>query len=55
MRDPEIGSDSIHYAIEVLKGTVPPSSGACTRFIDPLGRPLSPVSVAGMRLLDRGR
>jgi len=27
-RDPETGSDSIHYAIEVLEGSVPPSSGA---------------------------
>ena len=35
--DPKIESDSIHYSIELLEGSVPPSSGACTLFIDPLG------------------
>ena len=35
-------------SIDGLEGSVPDSTGACTLFIDPLGRPLSPVSVAGM-------
>lgn len=55
LRDPKVDSDSIQYSIEQLEGSVPQASGACTLFIDPLGRPLSPVSVAGMRRRDRRR
>jgi hypothetical protein len=55
LTEPKAEGDSIHYAIEVLEGSVPASSGACTLFIDPLGRPLSPVSVAGMHRRDRRR
>jgi hypothetical protein len=55
LRDPKVDSDSILYSIELLEGSVPQSSGPCTLFIDPLGRPLSPVSVAGMRRRDRRR
>ena len=53
--DPKIGVDSIGYKYQLLEGSVPESSGACTLFIDPLGRPLSPVSVAGMRRRQRRR
>ncbi len=55
LHDPAIGEDSITYAVEVLDGKLPASAGACTLFIDPLGRPLSPVSVAGMHRRDRRR
>ena len=55
LRDPSIGDDSITYAVEVLDGELPADAGACTLFIDPLGRPLSPVSVAGMHRRDRRR
>jgi hypothetical protein len=55
LRDPRTEVDSISYSIDVLEGAVPEASGACTLFIDPLGRPLSPVSVAGMRRRDRRR
>ena len=55
LRDPAIGDDSISYAIDVLDGEMPAQAGACTLFIDPLGRPLSPVSVAGMHRRDRRR
>jgi hypothetical protein len=55
LRDAEDLDESIRYSIEVLEGTMPASTGACTLFIDPLGRPLSPVSVAGMRRRDRRR
>jgi hypothetical protein len=55
LKDPECESDSIRYTIDVLEGSVPQTSGACTLFIDPLGRPLSPVSVAGMHRRDRRR
>ena len=55
LRDPKVDADSVQYSIEPLEGSVPEFSGACTLFIDPLGRPLSPVSVAGMRRRDRRR
>ncbi len=55
LSDPKIGADSIGYKYQLLEGSVPESSGACTLFIDPLGRPLSPVSVAGMRRRQRRR
>ncbi len=54
-RDPTITDDSVTYAIDVLEGEVPVKAGACTLFIDPLGRPLSPVSAAGMHRRDRRR
>ena len=55
LSDPKIGTDSIRYSYQLLEGSVPQSSAACTLFIDPLGRPLSPVSVAGMRRRQRRR
>ena len=55
LRDPEVSGSSLSYSIEVLDGTVPATSGAVTLFIDPLGRPLSPVSLAGMNRRDRRR
>jgi len=55
LSDPKVEGDSLRYSIKLLEGSVPQSSGACTLFIDPLGRPLSPVSVAGMRRRSRRR
>ena len=55
LRVPAIGKDAITYAVEVLDGELPTNAGACTLFIDPLGRPLSPASVAGMHRRDRRR
>jgi hypothetical protein len=55
LRDPALRSDDLSYAATVLDGTLPVRAGGCTLFIDPLGRPLSPVSVAGMRRRERRR
>jgi len=55
LRDPVATADSLTYAIEVLDGTVPAASGPVTLFIDPFGRPLSPVSLAGMNRRGRRR
>jgi hypothetical protein len=52
LSEPETYGDGIRYSIDVLEGDVPAKAGASTLFIDPLGRPLSPVSVAGMRRRD---
>jgi hypothetical protein len=55
LRSPEQRGDALAYAVTVLEGAVPDRAGACTLFIDPLGRPLSPVSVAGMHRRERRR
>jgi len=55
LSSPHLDNGALSYAITVLEGTLPPAAGACTLFIDPLGRPLSPVSICGMRRRERRR
>jgi hypothetical protein len=55
LREPELTQPDLGYAVEVLEGQMPTSAGPCTLFIDPLGRPLSPGSVAGVRRRERRR
>jgi len=49
------GAGELSYSIDVLEGTVPAKTGPVTLFIDPFGRPLSPVSVCGVRRRGRRR
>ena len=49
------GGGGLSYSIQVLEGTVPTHGGPVTLFIDPFGRPLSPVSVCGVRRRERRR
>jgi hypothetical protein len=53
--DPQLDGDDLSYAMTVLEGELPASAAGCTLFIDPFGRPLSPVSVAGMHRRTRRR
>ncbi len=55
LRDPQLDGDTLTYKIEVLDGKLPARTGPCSLFIDPIGRPLSPVSVAGVRRRERRR
>ena len=55
LRDPELAGDAFSYSVEVLDGTPPAVAGPCSLFIDPIGRPLSPGSVAGVRRRGRRR
>jgi len=55
IKEPLIEHGDLTYSIEVLEGTVPARAGPVTLFIDPFGRPLSPVSVCGMRRRQRRR
>jgi hypothetical protein len=55
IRDPRLDGDSLAYDIDLLEGQLPTASVACTLFIDPFGRPLSPVSAAGMHRRARRR
>lgn len=47
LREPRLEDDTLSYSVEILEGSLPPSSGPCALFIDVFGRPLSPVSGAG--------
>ncbi len=49
IKEPRLTDGELSYSIEVLEGTVPAQTGPVTLFIDPFGRPLSPVSVCGVR------
>ena len=56
LKEPNLdGAGNLAYTIEVLEGTVPSHTGPVTLFIDPFGRPLSPVSVCGVRRRQRRR
>jgi hypothetical protein len=55
LRDPHMDGDSLTYSVEVLEGKLPAKTGPCSLFIDPFGRPLSPVSAAGIRRRERRR
>lgn len=55
IRDPQLTEDTLTYKVEVLDGTLPVKAGPCSLFIDPFGRPLSPVSAAGIHRRERRR
>jgi len=52
---PHLGAGRLSYSIQPLEGTLPAQAGPVTLFIDPFGRPLSPVSVCGVRRRERRR
>jgi hypothetical protein len=53
--DPVLNGHNLSYTAVVLDGVLPVRAGGCSLFIDPFGRPLSPVSAAGMHRRDRRR
>jgi hypothetical protein len=55
IQDPHLDGDALTYSIKLLDGVVPTAAGPCALFIDPFGRPLSPVSAAGMHRRERRR
>jgi hypothetical protein len=56
LKEPNLdGAGDLSYSIDVLEGTVPTHAGPVTLFIDPFGRPLSPISVCGVRRRERRR
>jgi hypothetical protein len=55
LQEPTLDGDQMSYEVEILDGDMPSSGGANSLFIDMLGRPLSPVSVAGMHRRGRRR
>jgi hypothetical protein len=55
LTNPLLDGQDLTYTIDVLDGELPASTGPCSLFIDPIGRPLSPVSVMGVRRRGRRR
>ena len=55
IKNPSLTDGQLSYSVDLLEGTVPNDSGPVTLFIDPFGRPLSPVSVCGVRRRERRR
>ncbi len=55
IKKPSLNDGRLSYSIDVLEGSVPIEAGPVTLFIDPFGRPLSPVSVCGVRRRERRR
>jgi hypothetical protein len=55
LTNPLLDGEDLTYTVNVLDGELPASTGPCSLFIDPIGRPLSPVSVMGVRRRGRRR
>lgn len=52
---PKKSGDEIVYPMRVLDGSLPKLGGTTLLFIDPIGRPMSPTSVAGVHRRHRRR
>ena len=55
IKEPRLEGDSITYTVQLLEGGLPAKAESCSVFIDPFGRPLSPISAAGMHRRARRR
>jgi len=55
IQNPQLQDGQLSYSFEMLEGSLPAQAGPVTLFIDPFGRPLSPVSVCGVRRRERRR
>lgn len=55
LKDPELRGDELTYTVDILEGSLPEKAASCSVFIDPFGRPLSPVSAAGIHRRQRRR
>ncbi len=55
LSNPVLDGADLQYSIEVTDGEMPASGGATALFIDTIGRPMTPVSVAGMHRRTRRR
>lgn len=55
LQDPVLDGDRMSYEVEILDGDMPASGGPSSLFIDVIGRPLTPVSVAGVHRRGRRR
>lgn len=49
LRDPVLQGGDLHYTVQIIEGDMPVLGENVSVFIDVLGMPLTPVSVAGVR------
>ncbi len=47
LTDPELDGSTLRYSVTVVAGDDEVEGGPCSLFVDPVGMPLTPVSVAG--------
>lgn len=55
LTDPQLDSGDLSYAIDLTEGDLTPSDGPVSLFIDTIGRPMTPMSVAGVHRRGRRR
>ncbi|KPK13078.1 MAG: hypothetical protein AMJ56_03705 [Anaerolineae bacterium SG8_19] len=55
LQDPALDGDQMSYQVDILDGEMPSGGGANSLFIDVIGRPMTPGSVAGVRRRGRRR
>ncbi len=55
LNSPSLNGGELEYSVRLLDGQLPEHTGPCTLFIDPIGRPLSPMSLAGVNRRQRRR
>ena len=55
LKNPRLAGGALVYDIDVVEEEEPIPSGPVSLFIDPIGRPLSPISVAGVHRRHRRR
>ena len=48
LSEPALEGDQMSYKVAILDGEMPASGGPSSLFIDVIGRPMTPVSVAGV-------
>jgi hypothetical protein len=53
LTSPQYDGANLSYGVDILDGDMPATGGEAALFIDVIGRPLSPVSFAGMNRRDR--
>jgi hypothetical protein len=55
LKNPALAEGTFTYQVDIFDGEMPASGGASSLFIDMIGRPMTPVSVAGVRRRGRHR
>lgn len=55
LHEPVLAGADLTYRVDVLDGELPASGGPSSLFIDIIGRPLSPVSICGVRRREERR
>jgi hypothetical protein len=53
LTSPQYDGANLSYGVDILDGDMPATGGEAALYIDVIGRPLSPVSFAGMNRRDR--